>query len=322
VAKDKYGINQPGGNNGAWSAKKWQGINHTMKWEELMASIAVAGWPRNLWGMAGAVCAAESSRNPFIYNTYKQGHFGLFQISRSAWPEFFAPNGQGMQWVAPWANAKQAYAIYQKQGWNAWEGKTNGAYLAYYPQAMTAAADLGRKTGMHRGDEKKYWESIIGRDTYGYVLRATGAGEAIVGAANEAVGSAVGDAADATAEGVVDSGAIVAKSVNENFGWLRDAWQTLTTPAIWMRFAYGMTGAALVAGGLFLIVRNTSAGQAAGRAASRAANAATTAIPAGRAVKAVKQVAAAKATAAAAKPAAAPKPAPKPKPAAPKGARK
>ena len=65
---DKYGI-PPGGNNGAWGVKYWKGIHYSLPWKELMACIALAGWPRELWGMAGAVAAAESSRNPFIYNT-------------------------------------------------------------------------------------------------------------------------------------------------------------------------------------------------------------------------------------------------------------
>jgi hypothetical protein len=314
---DVYGIPE-GGNKGAWSAKRWKGINHALSWEEMMAAVALGGWPEDLWAMAGAVCSAESARNPFIYNTYRMGHFGLFQISRSAWPEFFPKSGDRIfQWVVPWENSKKAYEIYKKQGWGAWEGKTNGAYLAYLPQAKVAAEKLRKQTLVHPNDEKGFWMSKFSKTTQGYILKGMNvSGDALAGLANEAVGSAVADAASATAEGVVDSGAAVADAVNDTFGWLRDAWQTLTTPAIWMRFAYGMTGAALVAGGLFLIVRNTPAGRAAGRAATAAANA----VPAGRVVTAAKKVATAKATATAAKPAA-PKPAPKPKPAAPKGSK-
>jgi hypothetical protein len=258
VAKDKYGIPQPGGNNGVWTAKRWAGINHALTWEETMAILAIGGWPRALWGMAGAVLAAESGRNPFIYNTYKQGHFGLFQISRSAWPEFFAPGGNGMNWVNPALNAQKGYEIYKKQGWGAWEGKTNGGYLAYYPAAMTAAASLGRKLQVHPNDEKAFLQSLVTKKTFGYLLKASGvsAGD-IAGVANEGLADAIAGAANATAEGTVAAGGAVANTVSDMF--ITDLWQTLTNPGVWMRIAYGVTGAALVIGGLMLVVRSSPA---------------------------------------------------------------
>jgi len=289
VAKDKYGIPQPGGNNGPYAAHKWKGINYTLPWQELMASIALAGWPQDKWGMAGAVAAAESGRNPFIYNTYKQGHFGLFQISRAAWPDFFAESKDGgMDWVSPIRNAEYGYKIYKKQGWGAWEGKTNGGYLAYYPAAMEAAANLQRKTGVHGGDEKGYWNSLISQKTFGYMLKALDvSGADIAAVANQGLGEAIAGAADATAQGTVDSGAAVAASVKDTFGWLPDLWTTLTTPAIWMRFAYGLTGVVLVGGGLFLIVRNRPAVQKTAAAVKKAA--VTVAAPEAAAVKGAAQ---------------------------------
>lgn len=287
MANDKYGI-PPGGNNGPFIAKKWKGITYTLPWQELMACIALAGWPQDKWGMAGAVAAAESSRNPFIYNTYKKGHFGLFQISRAAWPAFFDESKDGgMDWVSPIANAQQGYAIYKKQGWGAWEGKTNGGYLAFFPQAMTAAADLQRKTGLHGGDEKGYWNSLVSQKTFSLILKAldvSGADIAAVGTAG--LGEAIGGAADATASGVVDSGAAVASAVNDTFGFLPDLWKALTTPALWMRVGYGTLGVILVGGGLFLIVRQRPAVQAAAKTVASA-------VPGGAALKAVKGGAAA-----------------------------
>lgn len=258
MAKDKYGIPQPGGNQGVWTAKKWKGLDHTLTWEETIACIALAGWPRNTWGMAGAVAAAESSRNPFLYNTYKQGHFGLFQISRSAHASFFAPNGGGMAWVAPWANAKEGLRIYKEQGWGAWQGKTNGAYLAYYPQAMTAAANLGRKLSVHPNDEKAFLESLITRKTFDKVLGAAGVSGADIGdVAGKGLADAIAGAAEGTAEGTVAAGGAVASTVSDMF--ITDLWQTITNPGVWMRIAYGVTGAALVIGGLMLVVRSSPA---------------------------------------------------------------
>lgn len=287
MANDKYGI-PPGGNNGPFIAKKWKGINYTLPWQELMACIALAGWPQDKWGMAGAVAAAESSRNPFIYNTYKKGHFGLFQISRSAWPAFFDESKDGgMDWVSPIRNAEQGYKIYKQQGWGAWEGKSNGGYLAFYPQAMTAAADLQRKTGLHGGDEKGYWNSLISQKTFGYMLKALDvSGADIAAVANQGLGEAIAGAADATASGVVDSGAAVASAVNDTFGWMPDLWTALTTPALWMRLGYGTLGVVLVAGGLFLIVRQRPAVQSAAKTVASV-------VPGGAALKAVKGGAAA-----------------------------
>lgn len=287
MANDKYGI-PPGGNNGPYIIKKWKGINYTLPWGELMAAIALGGWPKTMWGMAGAVAAAESSRNPFIYNTYKKGHFGLFQISRSAHADFFAESRNGgMDWVSPIRNAEQGYKIYKEQGWGAWEGKTAGGYLAFYPQAMTAAADLGRKTDLHGGDEKAYWTSLISQKTFGYMLKALDvSGADIAGAANAGLGGAIAGAADATASGVVDSGAAVAASVHDTFGWMPDLWTAITTPALWMRLGYGTLGVVLVAGGLVLIVRQRPAVQ-------NAVKTAASVVPGGAALKAVKGGAAA-----------------------------
>jgi hypothetical protein len=258
MAKDKYGIPQPGGNNGVWTAKKWKGLDYTLTWEETMAIIALAGWPRQLWGMAGAVMSAESGRNPFIYNTYKQGHFGVFQISRSAHASFFAPNGDGMNWIAPWLNAKEAYSIYKSQGWGAWEGKTNGGYLAYYPAAMTAAANLGRKLQVHPNDEKGFLNSLIRQKTILTVMGAAGVtGQDLADVAGKGLADAISGAAGATAEGTIAAGGAVADTVSDMF--ITDLWQTITNPGVWMRIAYGVTGAALVIGGLMLVVRSSPA---------------------------------------------------------------
>lgn len=273
---DEYGIPE-GGNNGPYSAHTWGGHKLVLPWKELMAMIALAGWPQNDWGMAGAIAAAESSRQPFIYNTYKKGMFGLFQISRAAWPDFFA--GGNKQWVAGTANAKQARIVFKKQGWKAWEAYTNGGYLAYYPAAMAAAADLQRKTGLHGGDEQGYWNSLISKKTFDATMAAMGVtGQAVSDAIGASLTQAIGTAADATAQGTVDSGAAVASAVNQSFGWLPDFYRALTTPAIWMRFAYGAAGVVLVAGGLFLIVKNRPVVQ-------KTASAVASAVPAGRVAK-------------------------------------
>lgn len=286
-AKDKYGI-PVGGNPGpAYVPKKWQGLNWTLTWEEMMAALYLGGWPQTLMGTAGAVSAAESSRNPFIYNTLKRGHFGLFQIGREQHPEFFSPNGDGMQWVSPVANAQKGYEIYKSQGWGAWSAKKSGAYLAYYPAAMEAAANFQRKMGLHGGDEKAWAESLFRKGTTDRILGAYLAGvpekDLNKGVIGKQLLSGIVAGAKGTAQGVVDSGDAVATTVNDQWGWLPDIWTALTTPALWMRFAYGLTGVVLVTGGLFLIVRNRPAVQKTAAAVKKAA--VTVAAPEAAAVK-------------------------------------
>lgn len=277
---DAYGI-PPGGNNGAYSVKKLGNVSLTLSWEEMMAAVALGGWPQELWGMAGAVSAAESSRNPLIYNTFKMGHFGLFQISRSAHPEFFAPNGTGRQWALPIANATEGYKVYKSQGWGAWSAKTSGAYLAYYPQALTAAADLQRKTQAHGGDEKGFWESLFRPQTNATILKAVGVSDAVTGLANQTLGNAIAGGAAATAQGVVDSGNATVSAVGDMAQVVTGLWGALTNPSFWMRVGYGALGVTLVAGGLFLIIRNQPGTQ-------KVAGAVASVVPGGAALKAVK----------------------------------
>jgi hypothetical protein len=259
--KDKYGI-PPGGNSGAWAAHSW-GAPYTLTWDEMIAVVALSGWPQNLWAEAAATSAAESGRNPFVYNTYKKGHFGLFQVSRDAWPEFFAPNGEGMAWINPAENAKKGYAIYKAQGWGAWQAHSEGAHLAYLGQATAAA----KKIAAHGGGTA-YLQSLIRPQTGDEIIKRALASNP--GAVNQIIGDAIAPGiqagAEATAQATVDSGSAVASSVGDMATVVRDLWQALTTPALWMRVGYGVAGVVLVAGGLFLMVRTTATAQVAKQA--------------------------------------------------------
>ncbi|MFJ6530883.1 hypothetical protein ACIQMZ_37255 [Streptomyces longwoodensis] len=266
--KDKYGI-PAGGNNSptGWTAHKWQKLNIVLTWEEMIAVVAIAGWPQKEWAEAAATAAAESGRNPFIYNTYKQGHFGLFQISRSAHADFFAPGGEGMRWVNPTENAKEAYKIRQAEGWGAWEGHSNGGYMAFLPQAKAAAAVVARKQLVHPNDAG-WLPSLIRPGVTMAVITAVNAGGGKFNAGKAIVEGVTGGAAG-VAEGVVDSGAAVASTAADMAQVVQGLWEALTTPAFWMRVAYGATGVVLVVGGLMLIVRNTPTGQMVSKVATK-----------------------------------------------------
>lgn len=266
---DLYGI-PPGGNNGVWSVRKWRGIDWALTWEEMIATVALGGWPANLWAEAAATAASESSRNPFIYNTYKKGHFGLFQISRAAWPQFFT-GSNASAWVVPPENAAKGYAIYRQQGWGAWEAHTNGTYLANLAQAKAAVAAFNKKAAGRTG--KTYWESLYRNDTRVKVLGAALAinPQPLADAAGGAITGGVAGGAEGAAGGVVAAGGAVTDTVGSMAQVVTGAWEALTTPALWMRIAFGLTGIALVAGGLFLVVRHTEAGQQAAGAVTKIA---------------------------------------------------
>lgn len=267
--RDKYGI-PVGGNSAGWGVRYWAGIHYQLTWLETVASVALGGWPESKWAEAAATASAESSRNPFIYNTYKMGHFGLFQISRSAHADFFAPNGEGMGWVSPITNAQQAYKIYQSEGWGAWEGHTNGGYLAYLAQAKAAVAALKAK-----GTGEAVWRSVFRKDTndkiFGALLAGATPGSTSGGGLLDGLGNAIVGGAEATAGGTVAAGDATVDTVGGMAQVVTGFWQALTTPALWMRIGYGALGVVLVGGGLFLIVRNTPAGQQAVKTVTKVA---------------------------------------------------
>lgn len=265
---DIYGI-PAGGTSGAYSIRKWKGLNWALTWEEMIATVALGGWPHAKWAEAAATAASESSRNPFIYNTYKKGHFGLFQISRSAHPEFFTGTNSSA-WVVPPDNAAKGYEIYQSEGWGAWEAHTSGTYLANLAQAKAAVIAFDKKAAGRTG--KTYWESLYRNDTKLKVLGASLAisPQALADVAGGAVAGGIGGGAEGAAGGVVAAGDATVSAVGQMGQVVTGLWTALTTPAFWMRVAYGVTGIALVGGGLFLMVRNTSAGQAAGQTVTKA----------------------------------------------------
>lgn len=242
---DKYGI--PAGGDPYPGKVKYLGGNKRKLTAREVYAVCVKTWPKGKQELAAAVALAESGGSPFIYNTYKEGHFGLFQVSRSAWPEFFT--GGSDQWADPEKNAAKAYEIYQKQGWGAWQGYTNKGWQEHRNEVAEAALKYNGKPMGGLLDD----------------IRDQGLAS-VIGNAADQVGDAASTVADKTTAG------------------LGDVWEAVTTPALWMRLGYGVLGVALVAGGLFLIVRNTPAGKAAGRAVGTAASV----TPAGRAASAVK----------------------------------
>jgi hypothetical protein len=227
---DKYGI--PEGGDAYPGKIKFLGNNKRKLTVREIYAVCKATWPEGKQELAAAVALAESGGSPFIYNTFKQGHFGLFQISRSAWPEFF--EGGSDQWADPTANAKKAYEIYKKSGWGAWQGYTDGGWKSHRDEVASVAL---------RYDGKPM-------------------GGLLDDIAKQGLSSVVGNTVDA----VTGAASTVADKATGGLDVLTDAWEALTTPAFWMRVGYGTLGVVLVAGGLFLIVRQSPAVQKTARA--------------------------------------------------------
>lgn len=219
---DKYGIPE-GGDPRPGKVKYYKDNKKQLSWEQVAAATDEAGWSKESqtnWTYAIAVTGSESGRHPAIYNTYKKGHFGLFQISRAAWPEFFA--GDSEAWMDPVQNARKAYEIYKKQGWGAWEGDR-------YTHFLEASNGLQK----YRANKGEIKDSL----------------------ADWVVDKATGGSAD-TVQDVTGPDGVS--------GVLGDAWEAVTTPAFWMRLAYGLTGVVLIVGGLMLIVRTNALKQVSG----------------------------------------------------------
>jgi hypothetical protein len=253
--------------------------------EEIVASVALGGWPENLWPTAAAVADAESVGGAInVYNTYKEGHYGLFQISKSSHPGFFS---SGKSWVSPIENSKEAYRIYQDAGnsFKPWEAYTNGRYA---PGLLSATAAVGAVKVKRSTSQKK------GADFYLSLYRAN-LREAFIFLGlpplGEAVAGAIGDAAEATGNASMQTAESVAEGLarvqsSGIFGVAQvivGASRALTDPSWWIRAAQVVVGSGLLMIGLAAMAK-PSGGRAAEAAAKVAAPAAKAAQVAAKAM--------------------------------------
>jgi hypothetical protein len=168
-------------------------------------------------------------------------------------------------------NAKEGYAIYRSQGWGAWEAHTKGTHKVHLPAARVAVAQLKKK-----GSTEAAWNAAIRPKTLETMMGAVIAANkgASGGGLLDGLGNAIVGGAEGTAGGVVAAGDAVVDTVGGMAQVVTGAWEALTTPALWMRLGYGVLGVVLVAGGLFLVVRNTAV-QTAANTAGKALKGAT-----------------------------------------------
>jgi hypothetical protein len=261
--------------------------------EEIVASVALGGWPENLWPTAAAVADVESVGGAInVYNTYKEGHYGLFQISKSSHPGFFS---SGKSWVSPIENAKEAYRIYRDAGnsFKPWEAYTNGRYAPSLLPATAAVASVKVKRGASVKKGADFYLSLYRpnlREAFIF-LGLPPLGEAVAGAigdAAEATGNASMATAEAVAEGLARTQATGIFSVAQ---LIVGAGRALTDPAWWIRAAQVTVGAGLLMVGLAAMAK-PSGGRAAEAAAKVAAPAAKAAQVAAKAMDKTKSAAA------------------------------
>jgi hypothetical protein len=183
-----------------------------------------AGFPDGELVTAVAVAFAESTFRADATNHNSNGStdYGLWQInSVHGYPEL-----QNGQWKDPATNARLAYQVWKSQGWNAWSVHKPSDTLGYsrYLAAIPAAQ--------------------------AFVLAGTGIRASAAGAAG-----LPGDVAESAAGGAKDVLSVAAEIAAEPLAVLR--W--FETPEAWYRIAKLAVGAALLIGGVYLLITSAIA---------------------------------------------------------------
>lgn len=225
-----------------------------LTWEETVAVVALGGWPEKHWAKAAAVVDAESGRAVNIYNTYLEGHWGLFQVSKKYHPKLFTSGTD--EWMNPVLNSEEGYRIYRSQGWKAWEAYTNGRYTGSLLQATAVVETVKAKRRKWKGSEKDFYLSLMRE---GIVTLVAFAGKENIGQ-NLTEGIAAG--AEKTGDLVAEAGAAAAAAAQEQAGAVTalahltlGAAEWMSSPANWVRVAQVVTGGVLLVVGVGIAVR-------------------------------------------------------------------
>jgi hypothetical protein len=117
-------------------------LNPKLSFSELLSLAQNAGFQSPNDITAAAIALAESGGDPNAYNLETaagaapgQGSYGLWQIYRTAHPEFAIENLND-----PKTNASAAFTTYQEAGgsFRPWTTFKNGVYLAHVPSGSNA----------------------------------------------------------------------------------------------------------------------------------------------------------------------------------------
>lgn len=225
-----------------------------LSYVEVVAAVALAGWPESEWATATAVIAAESDRVTNIYNTYLEGHWGLMQIGKKQHPDFF----KKAQWWSPADNAKEGYRIRKSEGWKAWEAYTNGRYSGYRLQAASAVQSVrlkrnANKISQHPLSDEKFYESLFSEKLKAglTMLMVSKVADSVEGG-TEAVGDTIG----ASGEGILAAAQqIQSNSIFGGITTLIGAAKWISDPGNWMRVGQVILGGGMVLAGVAIVAR-------------------------------------------------------------------
>ena len=121
----------------------FKGDSVKLTYDQLLTLAQGAGFPPGDDVTAAAIALAESGGNQNAYNpetaagaSAGMGSYGLWQIYRTAHPEFTIENLYDAR-----TNASAAFTVYLQAGrsFNPWSTFKSGAYLAYVPDAAQYA---------------------------------------------------------------------------------------------------------------------------------------------------------------------------------------
>ncbi|MFV6033164.1 transglycosylase SLT domain-containing protein [Streptomyces sp. NPDC056264] len=240
----------------AWQVKYEGGEPIRLTWEEIIASLALGGWPEKEWITGAAVIDAESGRAINIYNTYLQGHYGLMQIGKQQHPEFFK---DADAWMTPWENTKMGYNIFavKKQGWNAWEAYSNKRYVAGLVQATAAYNSVVAKRKKSGKSGVDFYQTVFRKDMMDALIilgsgisgkdladSIAGGAEGAAGAIDEAGTAIVDTMAEMQSTGIFS----IANAVIGAGRWLADS-------SNWLRIVQVAAGGALLIGGIGIVAK-------------------------------------------------------------------
>lgn len=195
--------------------------------------------------LMAAIAMAESSGDTTVVNSI--GCVGLWQINQPVHVK--AHPSWSVKWLQnPLNNAQAAKVILKQQGLGAWEvytGPDGKGSDGPYQKYANAKIDTSTTADFD------FWDPLD--------ILPEGSTDVMPDVPGMDAVEAVGDALQKTAD-------------------------VLVNPQTWLRFAYGFAGVVLIAGGLFLVVRNTPTVKSASESVKSAVNV----VPVGRAANVAK----------------------------------
>ncbi len=236
-------------------------------YEEVVAALALAGWPTGQWATAAAIVNAESSRNLTAQNA--SGAYGWMQILKSAHPTLFQgfPDDDPFWWAEPITACTMGLKVWQGQGgsFEPWTTYNSGAYRLYLTAASQAVTEVQAAAA----------KAATLKDGYTAILKpleSQVAGILELGALAGTLGdlqSTLNGVAAGTGQAVVSTGATVASTLSWT-GLLEGFLGDLTKTGTWVSVAYIVGGVVLLLVVLVQALKSSSAVQSAAAIATKA----------------------------------------------------